>query len=213
MSGLPEDLGVRVEAVLFAAGHPLSVRELAATLGVDDTAALQSALRSLQKSYAGRTTAIELAHVGDRYTLQLREAYLEAARPVTPTELAPRTIKALTLIAYHQPLLQSQLVKMLGDSSYAEVARLRSAGLIRAEPKGSTLELATTRAFAEYFGLASTKPEEIRRILEQKLGVPSPPAAPAPGVAPSSAAEPASEPPPAADGATAVRLAEGVGTG
>ncbi|HEV2450213.1 MAG TPA: SMC-Scp complex subunit ScpB [Thermoplasmata archaeon] len=213
MGEIPEDLGVRVEAVLFAAGHPLSVRELAATLGVEDTTALQSALRALQKSYAGRTSAIELAHVGDRYTLQLREAYLEAARPVTPTELPPRTIKALTLIAYHQPLLQSQLVKMLGDSSYAEVARLRSAGLIRAEPKGSTLELATTRAFAEYFGLASTKPEEIRRILEQKLGVPAPPPPSAPSALPASPAEPVSEAPPGDDGASSRALVEGLGTG
>jgi segregation and condensation protein B len=199
VTGSPDDLALRVEAVLFAAGHPLSVRELAATLRVDDPSALQAALRSLQKGYGARSTAIELAHVGDRYTLQLREEFLEAARPVTPTELAPRTIKALTLIAYHQPLLQSQLVKMLGESTYAEVGRLRSSGLIRAEPKGSTLELETTRAFAEYFGLASTKPEEIRRILERKLGVepaPAPPASaptptePTPAVAPAAAEGP-----------------------
>ncbi|MCI4360552.1 MAG: hypothetical protein L3J91_02520, partial [Thermoplasmata archaeon] len=29
----------------------------------------------------------------------------------------------------------------------------------------------TTKIFAEYFGIASTKPEEIRSFLEKKLGV------------------------------------------
>jgi segregation and condensation protein B len=67
---------------------------------------------------------------------------------------------------------------MIGDVAYEEVQHLRGLGLIHTEPKGSTLELTTTRRFAEYFGIASTKPEEIRRFLEQKLGVtPTVPAA------------------------------------
>lgn len=199
MSVKVDDLALRVEALLFAAGHPLSVHELGESLRIEDSHVLQEALRALQKTYASRQTAIELAHVGDRYTLQLRESFLETARSVTPMELGPLAVKALTLIAYHQPMLQSQLVKMLGERAYAEVAHLRSFGLIRTEPKGSTLLLETTRAFAEYFGLPSTKPEEIRRILEQKLGVASPaesaplaPIAPAPppveGDAPTAAA-------------------------
>jgi hypothetical protein len=91
--------------------------------------------------------------------------------------MAPRTLRALTLIAYHQPILQSHIVRMIGDVAYEEVQRLRGIGLVHTEPKGSTLELTTTRRFAEYFGIASTRPEEIRRFLEQKLGVaPSVPA-------------------------------------
>ncbi|MCI4346112.1 MAG: SMC-Scp complex subunit ScpB [Thermoplasmata archaeon] len=174
MSVKVDDLALKVEALLFAAGHPLSVRELGETLRIEDPHALQEALRTLQKTYGSRQTAIELAHVGERYTLQLREAFLDTARAVTPMELGPRAIKALTLIAYHQPMLQSQLVKMIGESAYEEVGHLRSFGLIRTESKGSTLELETTRAFAEYFGLPSTRPDEIRRILERKLGVSSP---------------------------------------
>ncbi|EQD37114.1 chromosome segregation and condensation protein, ScpB, partial [mine drainage metagenome] len=89
----------------------------------------------------------------------------------------PRTVKALTLVAYHQPILQSHLVRMIGDVAYEEVQHLRGLGLVRTEAKGSTLELTTTRRFAEYFGLSSTRPEEIRRFLEGRLGVaPSPPA-------------------------------------
>jgi hypothetical protein len=116
--------------------------------------------------------------------------------------MAPRTLKALTLIAYHQPILQSLLAKMLGEAAYEEVERLRGLGLVRTEPKGSTLELWTTKAFAEYFGIASTKPEEIRAFLETKLGVnaatlaaptPSEPSEASPGTgAPSPASDDAS---------------------
>jgi len=79
------------------------------------------------------------------------------------------------------------LVRMIGDVAYEEVQHLRGLGLVRTEPKGSTLELSTTRRFAEYFGIPSGRPEEIRRLLEQKLGVPS---------AATAAAPPAAEPAP-----------------
>jgi segregation and condensation protein B len=175
-----DDLVLRVEAVLFASGKPLSVKEIGAALAVGDFRPVQQAVKTLERTYGNRQSALEVRRVGDRYALQLQESFVPAVHSVTPVEMAPRTVKALTLIAYHQPILQSVLVRMIGDVAYEEVQHLRGIGLVRTEPKGSTLELTTTRRFAEYFGIASTRPEEIRRFLEQKLGVP--PGAPAPGL-------------------------------
>jgi segregation and condensation protein B len=177
MKARQDDLLLEVEAVLFAAGKPLSVKELASALAREDTGPVQKAVHALEEAYGGRASALEVRRVGDRYALQLRERFIPSVHAVTPVELAPRTVKALTLIAYHQPVLQSVLVRMMGDTAYEEVGRLRGLGLVRAEPKASTLELSTTRRFAEYFGLPSGRPEEIRRFLEQRLGVP-PPTAP-----------------------------------
>ncbi len=184
MPGRIDDLVFQVEAVLFASGKPLSVRELTAALGRDDYRPVQRAVRVLEQTYAHRQSALEVRRVGDRYALQLNERYVPAVHAVTPVEMAPRTLRALTLIAYHQPILQSHLVRMIGDVAYEEVQHLRGIGLVHTEAKGSTLELTTTRRFAEYFGIASTRPEEIRRFLEQKLGVA--PAAPPTPAAPSS---------------------------
>ncbi len=182
-----DDLVFQVEAILFAAGKPLSVKELTAALGTDDFRPVQQAVRTLEQTYAHRQSALEVRRVGDRYALQLQERFVPTVHAVTPVEMAPRTLKALTLVAYHQPILQSNLVRMIGDVAYEEVQRLRGLGLVATDPKGSTLELTTTRRFAEYFGLASTRPEEIRRFLEVKLGVPSPATAPAPGESEASA--------------------------
>ncbi len=190
-----DDLVLRLEAVLFAAGKPLSVAELTESLDAPDFRPVQQALRRLSKTYEGRQTALEVRRVGDRYALQLREEFVSAAHSVTPVEMAPRTLKTLTLIAYHQPMLQSLLARMIGEPAYEEVGRLRSLNLIHAEPKGSTLELRTTKAFAEYFGIASTRPEEIRQFLEKKLGV-SPGTLPAPAKAPETPAAPPAEPVP-----------------
>ncbi len=195
-----DDLVFEVEAVLFAAGKPLSHRELAEALGVDDPRPVQRAVRTLEETYRNRQSALEVRRVGDRYALQLQERYVPLVHAVTPVEMAPRTLRALTLIAYHQPILQSVLVRMIGDVAYEEVQHLRGLGLVRTEPKGSTLELSTTRRFAEYFGIPSGRPEEIRRLLEQKLGVHPTAAVPAPEPAPSEpvASEPAETPAPLA---------------
>ena len=196
-----DDLVLRIEALLFASGKPLSVRELTETLEAPDFRRVQAALKRLARTYDGRQTALEVRHVGDRYALQLRSEFVPTAHAVTPIDMAPRTLKTLTLIAYHQPIRQSLLARMIGEVAYEEVQRLRSLGLIHAEPQGATLELKTTKTFAEYFGIASTRPEEIRQFLEKKLGVtgaPSPvegapdaavPAEP-PAAPPSAVAEP-----------------------
>jgi segregation and condensation protein B len=189
---------LQVEALLFAAGKPLSVKEITEALALDDYRPVQSAVRTLQENYAHRQSALEVRRVGDRYALQLREEWVPTVHSVTPVEMAPRTLRTLTLIAYHQPILQSALVRMIGDSAYEEVQRLRGLNLIRTNPSGATLELTTTRRFAEYFGIASTKPEEIRRFLEQKLGVAAPASEPpaADPASPETAADaPPAEPP------------------
>jgi segregation and condensation protein B len=195
-----DELVLRLEAVLFAAGKPLSVKELTESLDAPDFRPVQQALRRLARTYEGRQTALEVRKVGDRYALQLREAYVAGARSVTPVEMAPRTLKTLTLIAYHQPMLQSLLARMIGEPAYEEVGRLRGLNLIHAEPKGSTLELRTTKAFAEYFGIASTRPEEIRQFLEQKLGV-VPSDVPVPAARPATAPTPPPPEPVPPDGA------------
>jgi segregation and condensation protein B len=203
-----DDLVLRVEAVLFAAGKPLSVREITSALELEDFRPVQKAVRTLQQTYDNRQSALEVRRVGDRFALQLDEKFVPAVHSVTPVEMAPRTLKALTLVAYHQPILQSVLVRMIGDVAYEEVQHLRGLGLVRTEPKGSTIELTTTKRFAEYFGIASTRPEEIRRFLEQKLGVPPAVAAPAPPVPPTEPTTEEAAPPGPNDPATAEPAAE-----
>lgn len=181
-----DELVFQAEAVLFAAGKPLSVKELTDALGLEDYRPVQKAVRTLEQTYEHRQSALEVRRVGDRYALQLKESYVATVHSVTPVEMAPRTLKALTLIAYHQPVLQSHLVRMIGDVAYEEVQHLRGLGLVRTETKASTLELTTTRRFAEYFGIASTRPEEIRKFLEQRLGVLPASATSAPSLTPGS---------------------------
>ncbi|HEC80966.1 MAG TPA: hypothetical protein ENI42_00870 [Thermoplasmatales archaeon] len=60
---------------------------------------------------------------------------------------------------------------MIGPKVYDHVDILVEKKLVNAKPQGSTEVLTTSRLFPEYFGIDSTKPEEIREFLARKTGV------------------------------------------
>jgi len=61
---------------------------------------------------------------------------------------------------------------MIGSKVYEHTKGLEELGLISRKPSGRSFALATTRYFAEFFGLKSTDREGIRKIMAQKAGVP-----------------------------------------
>src|SRR3989449_8977028 len=61
---------------------------------------------------------------------------------------------------------------MIGSKVYEHTKGLEELGLISRKPSGRSFALATTRYFAEFFGLKSTDREGIRRMMAQKAGVP-----------------------------------------
>src|SRR3990170_1160365 len=77
----------------------------------------------------------------------------------------------VALIAYHQPVLQSDLHVMVGDKVYEHTQALEKLGLINRKPEGRSLALTTTRYFSEFFGLKATDREGIRKLLAEKVGV------------------------------------------
>jgi segregation and condensation protein B len=170
-----DELPLKVEALLFAVGKPLTVHELSRALGTEDWKAVQVALKKLHHAYASRLTSLEVARAGDGWIIQVRKAYLPTARTVAAPELPKKLLKTLALIAYHQPILQSRLVRMLGDSAYDDVPRLRDLGFVRASEKSNTLELTTSTRFAEYFGFDTTDRAKLKKLLGRNLGIPDAP--------------------------------------
>jgi segregation and condensation protein B len=168
----PADLVLRLEALLFAAGKPLTVHDLAASLGTADWSLVMKGLKKLHHNYSSRQTALELRKAGDGWAIQVRKEYLPTAYSVATTDIARGELKTLALIAYHQPVRQSRLVKMVGDRVYEDIPRLRDMGFIRASEKANTLELSTTSKFAEYFGFETTDKAKLKKFIKTGLGIP-----------------------------------------
>jgi len=160
-----------VEAALFSAGKALTPEELAQTTRLEPEV-IRSHLRALAQEYTKRESAIEVAQIGTKWTMQIRSEFAERARAFAPPEIDRDLLKTAALIAYHQPLLQSDLFDMIGSKVYEHTKGLEDLGLINRKPSGRSLALTTTRYFAEFFGLKSTDREGIRRLMAQKAGVP-----------------------------------------
>lgn len=160
-----------VEAALFSAGKALTPEELARTTRLEPDA-VREHLRALAREYTKRESAIEVAQIGTKWTMQIRSDYAERTRTFAPPEIDRDLLKTAALIAYHQPILQSNLFDMIGSKVYEHTKALEDLGLINRKPSGRSLALTTTRYFAEFFGLKSTDREGIRKLMAQKAGVP-----------------------------------------
>ncbi len=158
-----------VEAALFSAGRPLKVSEIAQATGIGvDT--IRKAVKKLIKDYAHKDTAIEIAKVSGKYVMQLKDEFAHPAEMLAKTDIPKHYLKTASLIAYHQPIKQSDLVEMIGAKGYEHVRELQGLGVIKAKRYGATKILTTTKKFSETFGIDARKPEEIKKWLADRIG-------------------------------------------
>ena len=164
-----DELMRKVEAVLFSSENPLRVGEIAAILE-EETKAVSKAMRKLREEYEKREGAIEIARIGNRYVMQLREEYVEYGYRMGKREMSDDVLKTLAIIAYYQPITQSRLREIRGSRVYEQVEELKNRGFIYAKKSGRTVVLRTTKRFNDYFSIDASKPEDVKRFLEEKMG-------------------------------------------
>ncbi|MDF7775755.1 SMC-Scp complex subunit ScpB [Sphingomonas sp. AOB5] len=156
----PDDLSRAVEAVLFAAEHPLSVDEIRAHVGAE--ADVRSALAELEGIYAGR--GVEIVRRGDRWHFQTAAdlAHLLRRDREESRKLSRAGIETLAIIAYHEPVTRAEIEAIRGvQISKGTIDVLMEAGWVRPagrrEVPGRPLTYATTPGFLTHFGLASRR--------------------------------------------------------
>jgi len=160
-----------VESLLFSAGKPLSVEEMQETTGLSPKHVTDS-IENLMQSYnidRKDDTSLEIVKAGNKFIMQVKKTFTDKSMMVAKPEIRTDLLKTLALIAFHQPVKQSNLRHMIGERIYGDVDQLMSLHLVHSEPHGATEVLTTTRLFPEYFGIDSTKPEEIREFLAKKV--------------------------------------------
>lgn len=157
-----------VEAALFCAGRPIQAREIAESLDMEADR-VEKSLRKLMEIYGERRGAIEVVRVGRKYVMQLKEEYAQKVSMMADPTIPRDLLKTAALIAYHQPVLQSKLLKMVGGKVYEHVRELREMNLIDVRPRGRSLELSTSKTFPDYFGINATNREEIKKWLQERV--------------------------------------------
>ena len=152
-----------LEAILFTTSEPLTLDELQKTLKIRKDE-IEKMLAKLREKYASPEHGFRLSETGG-YRLIVKEDFVEKVSHLTPhADLSRGLLRVLSIIAYHEPVKQSDIVKVVGNRAYDYVKELEERGLVRSERKSRTKVLATTAHFEEYFG---AKKEEIKKIFEQ----------------------------------------------
>jgi segregation and condensation protein B len=112
---------------------------------------------------------MEVIKAGEKYTMQVEKQYVDMSVFISKPEIESKLLKTLTLIAFHQPVKQSNLRRMIGEKVYEHVDELVELKLVHTKKHGSTEMLTTTKLFPEYFGIESTDPNEIKTVLMKNI--------------------------------------------
>jgi segregation and condensation protein B len=166
-----------IEALLFSAQKPLSIREMAAAIkgaGAEDLAAagpnefpraseteIAAALEELKIEYIQQERAFQIIEKAEGWQLATDPAFARWVRQLfsapKPARLSAPALETLAIIAYRQPITRADVEAVRGVNIDGVLQTLMERGLVkiagRAEIPGRPLLYETTRFFLDHFGL------------------------------------------------------------
>jgi len=159
-----EKVTAAIEAILYAAGHPVEYSKLSEVLGlsVKDVKNMVEAMSHDYNSESSRRGVLLLMYP-DSCQLATKEEFLPYIREALGIKrggnLSASTMEALAVVAYNQPVTRAYVDAVRGvDSSYA-MTSLIDKGLIeslsRLDAPGRPMLYTTTEKFLRVFGLRS----------------------------------------------------------
>lgn len=188
------DIKRNIEAVLFAAGAPLSVEAILQALSLTDPDhrdTVESALRELSSEFAPEgERGFELVRLAGGWAFRTNprcqvvvSALFEL--PDDATRLSPAAMEVLTIVAYLQPVSRPQIAEIRGVNSDSPVHSLLERELItevgRSRGAGGAVLYGTTVRFQAMFGLSDLDElpalegfalsEEQKEDLRRRLGL------------------------------------------
>ena len=148
-----------LEAVLFAAGEPISVAELAQCLQLEKPQVWEL-LASLEHSYEDEARGLMLRQIGDGYQLVTKPEHYALVSNLSrkkEIKLTNAAMETLAIIAFKQPITRAEMEAIRGVKVDGVVNTLLDLGLIveagRKKALGNPILYATTDKFLQTFGL------------------------------------------------------------
>ncbi len=158
-----EDYKKKVEAVLFASGKFLEVSRIAEMLNLGSVGIVSEAIKNLKEDYKKKDSAIEILEQGNSYRMHIKPDFIPFVKNLmTETEFDRPTISTLAIIAWKQPILQSRIVKIRGNTAYDHLNFLEEKEFIIRKPHGLTRLVKLSPKFYEYF---DTNQHELEKSL------------------------------------------------
>ncbi len=173
-----------IEALLFSAQKPLSIREITTAIKTADDelspnefsrvreAEVAAALEQLKIEYVEQQRAFQLVEKAEGWQLATDTQYAQWVRQLfpaaKPARLSAPALETLAIIAYRQPITRADVEAVRGVNIDGVLQTLMERGLVkiagRAEIPGRPLLYETTQFFLDHFGLRNL--EELPNVEE-----------------------------------------------
>ena len=151
-----------IEAILFALGVSVEIRQLCAALEMNESEVIQN-FESLKEKYDNDNRGIQIIKLGDCVQMCTRTEYYDKLIRVCKTPkkqvLTDAILETLSIIAYKQPITKSEIEHIRGVSSDYIVNKLVEFSLVyeagKLDAPGRPAQFATTEEFLRRFGIES----------------------------------------------------------
>ena len=146
----------RVEAILFTTGRFMDLQEIANLCGVGSVGLVKDALDALRNDYDSRVGSLSIIEDNGKWRLNIKKEYnYLTTKLLDNTEMDRPTQETLALIAYKNPALQSEIVKMRGNTAYDHIKYLKDNEFVVSEAHGRTRLLKLAPKFYDYFDVVA----------------------------------------------------------
>lgn len=155
-----------LESLFFSYDRPISLGLIKqAFRGTNvNTALIRQALENLKVEYAGGKRGVTLEEVASGYQLRTKldnQPYLKNIVKIKPFKLSGPALEVLSIVAYKQPVIKSEVDNIRGVESGHLLRALMERNLVcfsgKSELPGKPMYYGTTRKFLEIFGLRNLK--------------------------------------------------------
>lgn len=172
-----------LEAVLFAAGEPVSVAEIADLLQLEKPQVWEL-VSELKQSYEAESRGLKLRETAGCFQLVTKPVYYSILLGLgrkKEVKLTNASLETLAIVAFKQPVTRAEMEAIRGVKVDGVLNTLLDLGLVaeagRKKALGNPILYATTEKFLMVFGLNSleelppleTKPEDEAEAAQQVL--------------------------------------------
>jgi len=151
-----------IEALLFTFGDPIESKEIAKVLELS-TKETDELLKELKDEFDYNRRGIRIVKFNNSYQMGTRPEHHEYIKSIVLTRntrnLSSAALETLSIIAYKQPVIKSDIDQIRGVKSDRSLETLIVRKLVkevgRLDKPGKPIEYGTTDEFLRYFGLES----------------------------------------------------------
>lgn len=149
-----------VEALIFVADEPLTIKVLADVLE-EDRETVEAAIEGLKQEYDERESGLQLREIAGGWQISTRTEFHEEVRKFLKTrpnaKLSLAALETLAVIAYKQPVTVPEILEIRGVQSASAIKTLLEKRLIitkgHKETVGRPMQYGTSKDFLIQFGL------------------------------------------------------------